>query len=143
MSDHVETAAVETLRGRQRNPLLEVLWVSTRLGLTSFGGPIAHLGYFHEEYVKRKKWIDEQSYADLAALCQFLPGPASSQVGIAIGNLLEHAFWEGLARMDRVPHFHSALGPPLLSHSGNWSVWHPEGNSAWRYNALQIAALGG
>jgi chromate transporter len=55
------------------------------LGLTSFGGPIAHLGYFHEEYVKRRKWIDEQSYADVVALCQFLPGPASSQVGIAIG----------------------------------------------------------
>lgn len=68
-----------------RSSLLEVLWVSTRLGLTSFGGPIAHLGYFHEEYVKRRKWIDEQSYADLVALCQFLPGPASSQVDIAIG----------------------------------------------------------
>ena len=64
---------------------MEVLWVSMRLGLTSFGGPIAHLGYFHEEYVKRKQWLDEQSYADLVALCQFLPGPASSQVGIAIG----------------------------------------------------------
>jgi len=65
--------------------ILEVLKVSTRLGLTSFGGPIAHLGYFHEEYVKRKKWLDEKNYADLVALCQFLPGPASSQVGIAIG----------------------------------------------------------
>lgn len=65
--------------------LLEILIVSTRLGLTSFGGPVAHLGYFHEEYVRRKKWIDEQSYADLVALCQFLPGPASSQVGIGIG----------------------------------------------------------
>lgn len=64
---------------------LEVLWVSTRLGLTSFGGPIAHLGYFHDEYVARRKWLDEKSYADLVALCQFLPGPASSQVGIAIG----------------------------------------------------------
>jgi chromate transporter len=64
---------------------MEVLKVSTRLGLTSFGGPIAHLGYFYEEYVKRRKWIDEKSYADLVALCQFLPGPASSQVGIAIG----------------------------------------------------------
>ena len=53
--------------------------------MTSFGGPIAHLGYFHEEYVRRRQWIDEQSYADLVALCQFLPGPASSQVGIAIG----------------------------------------------------------
>ncbi len=64
---------------------LEVLSVSTRLGLTSFGGPIAHLGYFHDEYVARRRWLDEKSYADLVALCQFLPGPASSQVGIAIG----------------------------------------------------------
>lgn len=64
---------------------LEILLVSTRLGLTSFGGPVAHLGYFHEEYVRRRKWMDEKSYADLVALCQFLPGPASSQVGIGIG----------------------------------------------------------
>lgn len=65
--------------------LYEMLAVSTKLGLTSFGGPIAHLGYFHEEYVRRRKWMDERSYADLVALCQFLPGPASSQVGIGIG----------------------------------------------------------
>ncbi|KMY45602.1 ChrA protein [Bacillus sp. FJAT-27916] len=65
--------------------LLEILIVSTRLGFTSFGGPIAHLGYFHEEYVKRRKWLDEKGYAELVALCQFLPGPASSQVGIGIG----------------------------------------------------------
>ena len=65
--------------------LLEILFVSTRLGLTSFGGPTAHLGYFHEEYVRRRKWMDEKSYADLVALAQFLPGPASSQVGIGIG----------------------------------------------------------
>ncbi len=65
--------------------LLEILKVSTRLGLTSFGGPTAHLGYFHEEYIRRKKWLDEKEYADLVALCQFLPGPASSQVGIGIG----------------------------------------------------------
>jgi chromate transporter len=64
---------------------LEVLGVATRLGLTSFGGPIAHLGYFHAEYVARRKWLDEQTYADLVALCQCLPGPTSSQVGIAIG----------------------------------------------------------
>lgn len=65
--------------------LLEVLVVSTKLGFTSFGGPIAHLGYFHNEYIRRRKWMDERSYADLVALCQFLPGPASSQVGIGIG----------------------------------------------------------
>jgi chromate transporter len=70
---------------KSEGSFLEVLRVSTCLGLTSFGGPIAHLGYFHEEYVKRRKWIDEQSYSDLVALCQFLPGPASSQVSIAIG----------------------------------------------------------
>jgi chromate transporter len=64
---------------------LEVLAVATRLGLTSFGGPVAHLGYFHEEYVQKRKWLDDQRYADLVALCQFLPGPASSQVGIAVG----------------------------------------------------------
>lgn len=64
---------------------LEVFLTALRLGLTSFGGPIAHLSYFHDEYVKKKKWISEHAYADLVALCQFLPGPASSQVGMAIG----------------------------------------------------------
>lgn len=64
---------------------LEVFTVFFRLGLTSFGGPIAHLGYFHDEFVSRRKWINEHAYADLVALCQFLPGPASSQVGMAIG----------------------------------------------------------
>jgi chromate transporter len=63
----------------------EVFLVFLRLGLTSFGGPIAHLGYFHDEFVARRKWLEEKTYADLVALCQFLPGPASSQVGIAIG----------------------------------------------------------
>ncbi|QDI91242.1 chromate efflux transporter [Salicibibacter halophilus] len=72
--------------------LLEILVVSTRLGLTSFGGPIAHLGYFHEEYVRRRNWLDEKSYADLVALSQFLPGPASSQVGIGIGVMKGGAF---------------------------------------------------
>lgn len=64
---------------------IEVFLTALRLGLTSFGGPIAHLSYFHEEYVRKKKWINDHSYADLVALCQFLPGPASSQVGMAIG----------------------------------------------------------
>lgn len=85
MNEQLEIAGSELSHGQAQGSLLEVLWVSTRLGLTCFGGPIAHLGYFHEEYVKRRKWLDEQSYADLVALCQFLPGPASSQVGIAIG----------------------------------------------------------
>jgi chromate transporter len=68
-----------------RRPLAEIFLVFLRLGLTSFGGPIAHLGYFREEFVARRKWVGERAYADLVALCQFLPGPASSQVGIGIG----------------------------------------------------------
>jgi chromate transporter len=72
---------------RRSGSSLEVLGVFFRLGLTSFGGPVAHLGYFREEFVRRRRWLDDKSYADLVALCQFLPGPASSQVGIAVGLL--------------------------------------------------------
>jgi chromate transporter len=82
-------------QGREGSAL-EVLWVATKLGLTSFGGPIAHLGYFHDEYVRRRKWLDEQSYADLMALCQFAPGPTSSKVGFSIG-LLRAGYLGGLA----------------------------------------------
>jgi chromate transporter len=64
---------------------MEVFAAFLKLGLTSFGGPVAHLGYFRAEFVERRKWLSESNYADLVALCQFLPGPASSQVGIAIG----------------------------------------------------------
>lgn len=63
----------------------EVFLIFLRLGLTSFGGPVAHIGFFREEFVARRKWMTDQDYADLVALCQFLPGPASSQVGFAIG----------------------------------------------------------
>ncbi len=64
---------------------VSILMIFLRLGLTSFGGPVAHIGYFREEFVNRRKWLSDQSYADLVALCQFLPGPASSQVGLALG----------------------------------------------------------
>ncbi|MGJ4917339.1 chromate efflux transporter [Bradyrhizobium sp. HKCCYLRH2060] len=64
---------------------LEVLSIFLKLGLACFGGPIAHIGYFRDEFVVRRKWIDEHAYADLVGLCQFLPGPASSQVGFSIG----------------------------------------------------------
>ncbi len=64
---------------------LTILLIFLRLGLISFGGPIAHLGYFREEFVTRRRWLNEHSYGDLVALCQFLPGPASSQVGMALG----------------------------------------------------------
>ncbi|RDW22325.1 ChrA protein [Oceanobacillus arenosus] len=71
----------------KKHSLLEVLSASLKLGLTSFGGPTAHLGYFKDEYVDKRKWLDDKMYADIIALCQFLPGPASSQVGIAIGMI--------------------------------------------------------
>ncbi|WP_064818569.1 chromate efflux transporter [Rhizobium phaseoli] len=76
---------------------LEVLRVFLKLGLTSFGGPIAHLGYFRDELVVRRKWIDEAGYADLVALCQFLPGPASSQVGFSLGVLRGRGLAGGFA----------------------------------------------
>jgi len=68
-----------------RPSLAEIFLVALRLGCTSFGGPIAHLAYFQQEYVVKRRWLDAEHYADLVALCQFLPGPASSQAGFAIG----------------------------------------------------------
>src|SRR5215468_7738183 len=68
----------------ERGTPAEVFLAFLRLGLTSFGGPVAHLGYFHQEFVVRRRWLTQRAYADLVALCQFLPGPASSQVGLAI-----------------------------------------------------------
>jgi chromate transporter len=81
---------------KQSGSPLEVLWVFLKLGLTSFGGPIAHLGYFREEFVVRRGWLGEQAFAGLAGLCQFLPGPASSQVGFSIG-LMRAGFRGALA----------------------------------------------
>ena len=75
----------------------EVFAAFLKLGLTSFGGPIAHLGYFRDELVIRRKWLDETTYADLVALCQFLPGPASSQVGFCLGILRGNGLWGGFA----------------------------------------------
>jgi chromate transporter len=89
------TAIVHAPEKRGGNAL-EVLRVFLKLGLSSFGGPIAHIGYFREEFVTRRRWLDEQAYADLVALCQFLPGPASSQVGFSIG-LMRAGYLGGLA----------------------------------------------
>jgi chromate transporter len=79
MSSPASEKVVKT-RAVRRRPFLEVLLVFLRLGVTSFGGPVAHLGYFRAEFVERRKWLDEAAYVDIVALCQFLPGPASSQV---------------------------------------------------------------
>ena len=96
MSDRAAPVPLESERVRREGTALEVLWVATKLGLTSFGGPIAHLGYFHDEYVRRRKWLDEHSYAELVALCQFAPGPTSSKVGFSIG-ILRAGYLGGLA----------------------------------------------
>src|SRR3954454_4560265 len=81
------TISKEPQPGDEKGSWSEVLRVFLRLGLTSFGGPVAHLGYFRAEFVERRKWLDEAHYLDIVALCQFLPGPASSQTGITIGIL--------------------------------------------------------
>ena len=87
--------SAETKQQRLGSPL-EVLLVFLRLGVTCFGGPIAHIGYFRDELVVRRRWIDEHAYADLVGLCQFLPRPASSQVGFSIG-LMRAGYRGGLA----------------------------------------------
>ncbi|MEO8714588.1 MAG: chromate efflux transporter [Acetobacteraceae bacterium] len=81
---------------RRGGSALEVLLAFARLGVSCFGGPIAHLGYFRAEFVERRRWLDERAFADLVGLCQFLPGPASSQTGFAIG-LMRAGYWGGAA----------------------------------------------
>jgi chromate transporter len=83
-------------KDRQTGSPLEVLLVFLKLGVTCFGGPIAHIGYFRDEFVVRRRWLDEHAYADLVGLCQFLPGPASSQVGFSLG-LMRAGYLGGLA----------------------------------------------
>lgn len=87
----------ETRMSQPTGTPLEVLGAFLKLGLTSFGGPIAHLGYFRDELVLRRRWLDEAAYADLVALCQFLPGPASSQLGFALGMIRGGGLLGGLA----------------------------------------------
>ena len=116
--------------------LLEVLGAATKLGFTSFGGPIAHIGYFHQEYVVRRKWLDQHTYGDLVALCQFLPGPASSQVGIAIGVMRAGllgglAAWLGFT----LP---SAIALTTLALGVQWAA--PEQTAGWLHG-LKIVAV--
>lgn len=114
-------SADEREAAAQRGAPAEVFRVFLKLGLTSFGGPIAHLGYFREELVVRCKWIDEPSYVDLVALCQFLPGPASSQVGFCLGllrgNGLSGAFaaWLGFTLPSALVMLAFALGAAVLT----------------------------
>lgn len=73
------------MTNKEQSSIGLIFLVFLKLGLTSFGGPVAHLGFFREEFVQRQRWLSEECYADLVALCQFLPGPTSSQVGYIIG----------------------------------------------------------
>ena len=114
--------------GREGSPL-EVLGAFLRLGLTSFGGPIAHLGYFRDELVVRRRWLDEAEYADLVALCQFLPGPASSQVGFALGlhragPLGALAAWTGFTLPSAAVMFAFAYAAAALSGPSGLALVH-------------------
>jgi chromate transporter len=95
VSEPTSSDATETQK--ERGSVGEVFTAFLRLGLTSFGGPVAHLGYYRQELVIRRRWLDEATFADLVALCQFLPGPASSQVGFSLGVLRGNGLLGGLA----------------------------------------------
>jgi chromate transporter len=100
VTDRIEPAVAPTHTGTgvtRPGRIGEVFLAFLKLGVSSFGGPIAHLGYFRQEFVIRRRWIDEQSYGDIIALCQFLPGPASSQVGFSLGLLRGGDLLGGLA----------------------------------------------
>jgi chromate transporter len=114
----------------------EVFAVFLKLGLTSFGGPVAHLGYFRNEFVERRKWLAEQTYADLVALCQFLPGPASSQVGISIG-LLRAGYLGALAAWTA---FTLPSAFVLVAFAYGLSAFHNALGSGWLHG-LKVAAV--
>ena len=114
----------------------EVFATFLKLGLTSFGGPIAHLGYFRDELVTRRKWLDDSAYADLVALCQFLPGPASSQVGFALGMM--RAGWLGALAAFVAFTLPSALVLLVFAMSAA-SIAEPVGTAA--LNGLKIVAV--
>jgi chromate transporter len=106
---------------------LEVLLVFLRLGCTSFGGPVAHIGYFRAEFVQRRRWVPEGGFADLVALCQFMPGPASSQLGMSIGLLRAGplgmvAAWIGFTLPSALAMLAFAYGVEALGDVGN-AAW--------------------
>jgi len=114
----------------------QIFSVFLRLGLTSFGGPTAHIGYFREAFVEKLKWLSDQAYADLVALCQFLPGPASSQVGFAIG-LKRGGWWGGLAAWLG---FTMPSAIVLVLFGLTVTKWSGSGDGGWM-RGLQIAAV--
>ena len=129
-------------KSNSTNSVAELFWVFLRLGLSSFGGPVAHLGYFRAELVTRRGWMTEAAYADLVALCQVLPGPASSQVGMGVGLLRAGgwgliAVWLGFTLPSGLLMFAFALGLDRLGHLDG--VGWCEGRGAgggWRRQCL-------
>jgi len=123
------SVATVSADNRRAGSPFEILLVFLRLGFSSFGGPIAHIGYFRREFVVRRRWIDEQSFADLVGLCQFLPGPASSQVGFAIG-LMRAGFigalaaWTGFTAPSAIALVLFAYGAHALQNSMGIAVLH-------------------
>ena len=131
----METRGRDEMASR-KSGVSEVFLVFLRLGLTSFGGPVAHLGYFREEFVARRKWLDERAYADIVALCQFLPGPASSKVGMAVG--LSRAGYAGALAAWTAFTLPSALALVLFAF-GVAALGDPAG-STWLHG-LKVAAV--
>ena len=123
-------------KARHQGSPAEVFAVFLKLGLTSFGGPIAHLGYFRDELVTRRKWLSEQAYGDLVALCQFLPGPASSQTGFALG--LMRAGWLGALAAFAAFTLPSALALIIFAYTAT-SISGPLGAGA--LNGLKLVAV--
>ena len=121
---------------REKGRAVEVFAAFLKLGLTAFGGPVAHLGYFREEFVIKRKWLEEKDFADLVALCQFLPGPASSQVGIAIG--LARAGYAGAVAAWTAFTLPSALA--LVAFAYGISLFGSALGSGWLHG-LKVAAV--
>src|ERR1700740_1086124 len=116
-------------KGQRTGSPLEVLLVFLRLGAICFGGPIAHIGYFREEFVVRRAWLSDQEFAELVALCQFLPGPASSQVAFAVGLIRggwssAMAAWFGFTLPSAVLMVLAAQGAALLTGHAAAGVVH-------------------
>ena len=107
-----------------------------KLGCISFGGPIAHLGYFRDEFVARRRWLDDRAYADLVALCNFLPGPASSQVGIALG-ISRAGLAGGLAAWLG---FTLPSAAALIAFAYGFHAWQLSAASGWLHG-LKLAAV--
>lgn len=119
-----------------KEDLLSIFAAFLKLGSTSFGGPIAHLGYLRTEFVDRRKWLDDKAYADLVALCQFLPGPASSQVGIALG-LSQRGLRGGIAAWLG---FTLPSAIVMIAFAYGLQFMHGSGDTGWLHG-LKVAAV--